>query len=104
MAAPNLKQITDRWVDFGPFRACAHWVEFDAPIVEGVAQAVPLSMPDGTVRQGQADLDANGEPVPTRLRSYVGIMLEADGVQLQMRGRIRQGAARLKIELADFPG
>jgi len=103
-ADPKLRQITDAWHDLGPFRVCAHWVEFDAPIVDGGAQVVPLAMPDGTTRPGSAEVGADGQPVPTRLRSYVGLVLEVDGAQIQVRGRIRRGPSRLSIELAEFPG
>jgi hypothetical protein len=104
MADPNLRQITDQWHEFGEFRVCGHWAEFDAPIVDGKAQPVPLARPDGTSVVGSAASDAHGEPVPTRLRSYIGIVLEHGEAQLQVRGRLRLGARRLQIDLADFPG
>ena len=103
MADHNLRQITDYWHDFGPFRVCSHWVEFDAPIVEGVAHPVPIQLPDGTSIQQRADFDAAGDPVPTRLRSYIGLVIESNGAQVQVRGRLRVGDSALAIELADFP-
>lgn len=103
-ADPNLRHITDAWHDFGPFHVCGHWVEFDAPIVNGEAKVVPLAMPDGTTLPGLADVDGCGVLIPTRLRSYVGLILEIEGMQVQVRGLIRRGEGKLRIVVADFPG
>ena len=108
----HIKHVTSGWHRFGPLRVCEHWTEFDAPIVDGVAQQVPLATRDGQLVHGAALAGHDGKPVPTRLRSYVGLVLEipsfhghgpgASAPQLQVRGRLRVGEDRLELELADF--